>query len=192
MQLAARQVAWENTQLRDLLISKGISLEETDEFLRGRERKVVLASTNIVAGGALKPGSAAQAHEMKPTEALPIVNSIGQTCHEPLEQDISTEGGFESQVVAQIPVCEVEEGVPRLDSPTQKLMHEDSARAATASSPLHGDDSMFQMSCEIAANIISSIRGNGDREQARSQLGCKGREHCKVSNVKVLQVMEMD
>jgi hypothetical protein len=54
------------------------------------------------------------------------------------------------------------------------------------------DDSMLEMSCETAASIISSMRGNGDQQQARSQLGCKSREYCNVKNMKVLQVMEME
>jgi hypothetical protein len=51
---------------------------------------------------------------------------------------------------------------------------------------------MLKMSCEIAASIISGMRGNGDPERARLQLGCEGGEHCNVKNIKVLQIMEMD
>jgi hypothetical protein len=64
--------------------------------------------------------------------------------------------------------------------------------APPTSSSLIRDEPMFEMSCETAASIITSMRGNGDREQARSQLGCKSGEHCSVKNMKVLQVMEMD
>jgi hypothetical protein len=65
-------------------------------------------------------------------------------------------------------------------------------RAPLTSGSLTVDDSTLEMSCENAASIISSMRGNGDREQARSQLGCKSREYCNVKNMKVLQLMEME
>jgi len=61
----------------------------------------------------------------------------------------------------------------------------------TSGSPI-GDDPMLEMSCETAAGIISSMRGDDRREQARLQLGCKDREYCYVKNVKVLRIMEMD
>jgi len=64
--------------------------------------------------------------------------------------------------------------------------------ASPTSSSLVGDDRMLEMSCETAASIISSMRGDGSREQARLQLGCKSREYCYVKNVKVLGVMEMN
>jgi len=64
--------------------------------------------------------------------------------------------------------------------------------ASPTSGSLVGDDRMLEMSCETAASIISSMRGDDSREQARLQLGCKSREYCYVKNVKVLRVMEMD
>lgn len=64
--------------------------------------------------------------------------------------------------------------------------------ASPTSGSLIGDDPMLEMSCEAAASIISSMRGDSSREQARLQLGCKSREYCNVKNMKVLQVMDMD
>jgi hypothetical protein len=61
----------------------------------------------------------------------------------------------------------------------------------TAPSLAEEDTLPGTMSCEVAAGIISSMRGYGDNEQARSQLGCEGREHCTIDNMRILQVMEM-
>lgn len=54
------------------------------------------------------------------------------------------------------------------------------------------DDPILQMSCETAASIISSMRGHEDGEKIRWQLGCESHDPCRVKNVKVLQVMEME
>jgi len=51
---------------------------------------------------------------------------------------------------------------------------------------------MLEMSCEMAAEIISGMRENEDQERTRSQLGCSGYEQCHVKNITVLQLMTMD
>jgi hypothetical protein len=61
----------------------------------------------------------------------------------------------------------------------------------TSASNTEGD-STLEMSCQIAAEIISGMRGNRDQEQTRLQLGCAGHELCNVKNIAVLQLMAMD
>lgn len=51
------------------------------------------------------------------------------------------------------------------------------------------DDSMLEMSCETAANIIAGMRGNGDKIRARRELGCDGEMQCNVKNIMVLQAL---
>jgi len=48
------------------------------------------------------------------------------------------------------------------------------------------------MSCQMAAEIISGMRENEDREQTRSRLGCAGYEQCNVKNITVMQLIAMD
>jgi hypothetical protein len=51
---------------------------------------------------------------------------------------------------------------------------------------------ILEMSCERAAGIIAGMRGNGDEELAKFELGCCGERLCKVDNMKVLEVMQME
>jgi hypothetical protein len=50
---------------------------------------------------------------------------------------------------------------------------------------------MFEMSCEHAADIIVGMRGDDDLDVARSELGCmRGNLPCNVKNVRVLQILD--
>jgi len=180
MQLAARRVSWENAQLRDLLSEKGVSTEEIKAFLCGREgrqgKAALVPSCNVAVGG-LPVNIAAQACEG--TAGTPT----GQRFTEQWGQDIDT--GYQAavkevngQVVAGTPASKLKKRVPRRSSPT--------------STSFAIDDSMLEMSCEMAAEIISGMRENEDREQTRSKLGCAGHGQCNVKNITVLQLMAMD
>ena len=59
---------------------------------------------------------------------------------------------------------------------------------------IEGDaEAANSMSCENAASIIAGMRGhNEDEDVVRLRLGCGSNQTCKVKNVQVFQVMEMD
>lgn len=238
MQLAARRVAWENTQLREMLASKGVSPGEIEGFLRGQEQMRPRVPSNTVASGDSQGGTAVRVNEIRLIEPPRIACStdliLRQTWGKGIgageqEDSRSSTRMVEGQVIAKTPGGELNEEVPLLGSPAREPLYVDRMRdpksasdkfgcdasdrpsavdaernsilptvsdcfcsASSTASSFTKDDLMLEMSCETAASIISGMRGNGDREQARSQLGCEGGEHCNVKNIKVLQVMEMD
>jgi hypothetical protein len=53
---------------------------------------------------------------------------------------------------------------------------------------------MLEMSCDVAASIIAGMRGHGDNDRAKSELGCEEKEgrHCRVENVKIMQMLGRD
>jgi len=170
MQLAARRVAWENAQLRDLLSEKGVSTEEIKVFLYGREVGQC-TTAHIPSGDAVVGGLPGDIAAQCPT---------GQSLTEQSGQEIDTgdqaaSEEVEGPVVAGTPASEPRGPVPGRRSTSFAL-----------------DDSMLEMSCEMAAEIISGMRENEDQERTRSQLGCSGYEQCHVKNITVLQLMTMD
>jgi hypothetical protein len=227
MQLAARRVAWENTQLRDMLAGKGISTEEIERFLRGREGIAARIPSGDVAVGGLPGSTAAQGCEGRPSDALPAATPTDHGFPEPWGPEIGTGNQettnvAEDQIVARTPASKPKKRVPGRNSRARGLMRGESVQASSstsdkpfalnaeqggtllptfsdcfspaspASASFTGDDSMLEMSCQMAAEIISGMRDNEDHEQTRSQLGCVGHEHCNVKNVTVLQLMAMD
>lgn len=50
--------------------------------------------------------------------------------------------------------------------------------------------SPMEMSCNAAAAIIAEMQAHSDRDIARSQLGCRGRNECFVRNTVLFQILE--
>ena len=44
--------------------------------------------------------------------------------------------------------------------------------------------------CEDAANIIASMRGHGDTEAVRSELGCQPNISCTVKNITIFELLD--
>ena len=182
MQLAARRVAWENAQLRRLLASNGVSAEQIEGFLRDREQMAVHRLSSDAAGEGIQSSAAARGYG---------VHRLGSPVEEPRLID-SVQGTNSVESDCGRDVSDQRSAVDADGNKTLPAVSDCFCPAPNGSDLLAADDSVLEMSCETAASIISGMRGNGDREQARSQLGCEGSEQCSVRNVKVLQVMEMD
>jgi hypothetical protein len=60
----------------------------------------------------------------------------------------------------------------------------------TSSAPISIMDPSSETSCEAAANIIAGMRGHGNIEQARAELGCGEDRECSVKNIVLFQVMD--
>jgi hypothetical protein len=43
------------------------------------------------------------------------------------------------------------------------------------------------MSCEIAASIIAGMRGYGDEDRVKQELGCEQGKKCNVKNIEILR-----
>jgi hypothetical protein len=222
MQVAARRVAWENTQLRDLLARNGVSSEEIEGCLRSRGRVEARVSSNTVVRLEQERDPVTQVHEDSPVEALQRIarptdripretwalemgaaEQVGRGSTREFEGQVSPEapvGELSKEVLQQSPLAQDGCGWDASNQPSVGDVEENDLLPTFSecfypglprSSSSTEDDAMLVMSCETAASIISGMLGSGDREQARSQLGCVGHEHCNVKNMKVLQVMEM-
>ena len=234
MQVAARRVAWENAQLRDLLQSNGVLPGEIERFLRSRGRAAAHIPSVPVAGRNSQDSAVPQ---VRKNEGLRVARPTDQTPCDmvavPLgaggKEDCTSIRHFESHLGVKNPGVEPNMELSQWGSQAREPRSSDPTQASNSAEDEHGydasfhpctvdaeqnnvlptasacfcpdppasgsltrDNSLLEMSCETAASIISGMRGSGDREQARSQLGCKGGEHCNVKNVKVFQVMDMD
>jgi len=49
-----------------------------------------------------------------------------------------------------------------------------------------------ETSCEEAANIIASLRGNGPDEDVWSELGCSSKQSCRVKTISVFELMDKE
>ena len=203
MQAAARRVAWENAQLRDLLVDNGISPMEIENFLRARE----CGRGHVASSPASKPSpqsnAGAQAQQVNESTAMRSGTSI--TENQMIVNDDSVEAlrsssqaGYPTQGVG-IDNGKNERGYD-LTALSADAQHQaipltgsnDRSTSPCASALSAQHDSQLQMSCEAAASIISGMRGTDDRELALSQLGCTDNTSCSVKNITVLQIMEMD
>lgn len=227
IQLAARKVAWENAQLRELLATKGVSSASIEAFLaskqqtksitaargfqssavvhtspshitqsqrcaskqrndhgltRDEERKILVISSP-------EPSACSNSTSLLPIQPTQSMRSTAIKVHPTLQENprYSDDGCCTASLPSQL------ENDAGLESPNLLPPVSDCYCPAVPIQNLtSADDSMLEMSCETAASIISGMRGTGDEERVRAELGCFGNENCNVKNSKVLQVLGMD
>ena len=80
VQLAARKVVWENSQLRDLLASQGFTSRDIEKFLHDRERTKPMRTSGSLARDELQDSLVIQAHEHQDNHDL---STGGPTSHRP-------------------------------------------------------------------------------------------------------------
>ncbi|KLU91684.1 hypothetical protein MAPG_10202 [Magnaporthiopsis poae ATCC 64411] len=191
MRQAARKVALENSQLRALLASRGVTCEEVEQYLASSNHRAAAAAAE--AGGlstaASAPSLPARRAALEPdayldpspnqapsTSALdmPAVAAdagIGQTCCGPTTQCSAVEAppaDVPKHVAAPSDSCSLGRG-PALPSPTA---------------------SHLEMTCTAAAHIMAGMYRDGNKELAREALGCSGPEECLVKNTLVFQLLD--
>lgn len=167
LQQAARRVAWENERLRGLMASKGVARQEIEDYLEHCRR------------GSASPDSVPNGRY------TPLVSSVGSpsksSCHQehPLKPNVHRD-------VEGMPI----ETDPRSGdtSPSAETESVTIQRVSHSHSTIDGADppkAPDETSCEVAANIIASMRWHGDKEEARVELGCDGPRECTVKNTTV-------
>ena len=179
LQQAARKVAWENERLRSLMASKGVARQEIEDYLEHCRRG--LASPDSVQNG----------------RHTPLVISVGSPSI--LESPYHQEHPLKPNVHRDVEGMPIEAD-PRFGdtSPSAETKSYHDAvtiqRVSHSHSNIDGADppkAPYETSCEVAANIIASMRWHGDREEARVELGCDGPRECTVKNTTVFQIMDM-
>jgi len=210
MQTAARRVAWENGQLRILLAKKGVPSEEVEEFLRQEENSVVRAGSKILSTIGSSPANLTPCNRngasLMSLETSAVVRkdtprnsqcvtpiTPKSTCNDKSNQSSccpTTRPFLNDPAIKPLP-DEPSNNVP-LQQYIPNTIPQDLAPVQAGFTQNSQLESVFEMSCETAASIISGMRGNGDQEQIRERLGCAGKGPCSVKNTTVFEVMSLD
>jgi len=194
MQRAAREVAWVNERLLELLASKGVERGEVDEYLtkaRKRAERVkredMVASTDIddeseaqsPCGGTTDTQRAALMHGDRgkvrlrppaPTSSMPVQGMPETPVHE--------DGVGDGEAVEN-----------NNNNNNNKLIISTSTFTTTRGVKIHPPPALVT-SCDDAANIIADFQGHGDPLRARSALGCGDATDCHVKNTTLFQLMD--
>ncbi|KAI3332437.1 hypothetical protein HD806DRAFT_480537 [Xylariaceae sp. AK1471] len=180
MQRAAREVAWVNERLVELLAARGVSRGEVDEFLRQQRdarEDPDGATGNQASGSGSGPGSRGRTledagHTMSAGDAGSSRDDLAEC------EDI--ENGRKSSI--------------RI-SPTDGQNVD--ARTSAAGKPKSSSDTTttegsraLVTSCDDAASIIADFQGHGDVSHVRNVLGCGDATDCHVKNTRLFQLMD--
>lgn len=202
MRQAARKVALENSRLRSLLASRGVTQEEVDHYLASSERRAAAASAGGLPTTALAPqtgeagppppvsdmdlGSSrpdcgvpnrASSTSALDTLAIAADASVRQICCGPMTQCSPADAPLADVPGQPSDSCFPGRG-PASPSPSPDLNHPN-----TTASPL-------EMPCTAAAHIMVGISRDENMELAREALGCSGPEECLVKNTLVFQLLD--
>ncbi|EAQ89478.1 predicted protein [Chaetomium globosum CBS 148.51] len=191
MRQAARKVALENSRLRSLLASRGVTDEEISHYLAQFEDRASVglptaaptpqtdASPRLPVGsdsGLLS--SDRNVPDVEPASGLNTLavaadTSARQTCCGPTTQCTPDEGRGVQSAAAEVPP----QGHPASPSPSPNK-------------PNTTTTSHLEMSCTAAAHIMANMYRHGNSELAREALGCSGPEECYVKNTLVFQLLD--
>lgn len=204
MRRAARRVALENSRLRSLLASRGVTDDEVNQYLASFDNQAsgTLPTTTLRphSSPTVKVAPQPPAPDLglsrpdrdvpgdngasAPTalDALAVVAdaSARQTCCGPTTQ-CSPADGRDAHRQGHIVLAEPSPCTGSLASPSPGA--DTPPSTATASSHL-------EMSCSAAAHIMAGMYRDGDRELVREALGCDGPGECLVKNTLVLQLLD--
>ncbi|KAI8628224.1 hypothetical protein F5Y19DRAFT_438560 [Xylariaceae sp. FL1651] len=188
MQQAAREVAWVNGRLMELLAVRGVSTEEVNEFLQrerhGKDLRARAARGHT--GASQKPKSGDRGLEPAGTAVLGsrTARSSSGDMTEPeaatgeracahlstADQNILSTNQLEKH--DPVIVCDGPTDTPKLQTDIS-----DVSRALITS-------------CDDAASIIADFQGHGDVLEVRKSLGCEDVPNCHIRNTMLFQLMD--
>lgn len=181
MQRAARVVALENSRLRSLLSSKGVSEDEVERYLASPGEGCQAPRREAAGSGCCSEGSGAPEDVAQRTSSSPAssrgaateagaLTSLKRLVNERRPQPFDT--------------LEREPERPATRARTAARQAQPSSESAPAPTSFH------EMSCSAAAEIIAGAHGHGDACLARTVLGCVDSSNCVIRNTQVLQVLQ--
>lgn len=197
MRQAARKVALENSRLRSLLASRGVTDEELNRYLaqfddQGSGSPPAMALTppadqpgplpprlhsGLSLPGAPKPPNrdALDGVSVSGLDNLAVAadTTVRQTCCGPTTQCSLPPDGRDVQRPAAEP------------SPQNSSTSTSPSANTTDTTASH-----LEMSCTAAAQIMANMYRDGNKERAREALGCSGPEECYVKNTLVFQLLD--
>ncbi|KAI0967072.1 hypothetical protein F4678DRAFT_447322 [Xylaria arbuscula] len=166
MQHAAREVAWGNARLLEMLAARGVERGEVDAYLarcKERERICAAASGGGGGGGAAR-GVGLEEEELGYCQGSTDLAKTGTSSHKSTD---SEGGGNEKDVTSDRP-----------------------ERSAASVNVDDSEQRALITSCDAAAGIIAGFQGHGDVSRAREALGCDDVAHCHVKNTRLFQLMD--
>ena len=188
IQQAGRKVAKENALLRSLLVLRGVTADEIETFLKSHAefpaRQMPCSASAIsrplapqvapsIDSGVSRPVPPARSNTYLTREyiddgSLSFIDPPVKVHADNSGQDWATEQPSTIRVSADMP-----ESVSTL--------HQFNGE--------HREKGNFT-SCESAARIIASLRGNSDTHDLRSELGCGTEANCMVKNLSLFEMLD--
>ncbi|KAI0490034.1 hypothetical protein F4859DRAFT_509610 [Xylaria cf. heliscus] len=180
MQRAAREVAWVNARLMEMLAEKGVARGEVEEFLRraGGDGRGGVDCGFVARGGSFGVGS--------------VGGEKGGEC---ARSDARESGIGERDVVVTGMGMGMGMGMDMDMGASEHAVDED-VRDRTAQTLKWCDGNVVDgppalvTSCDDAASIIADFQGHGDVSRARGVLGCGDIANCHVKNTRLFQLMD--
>ena len=192
VQQAARKVAEENRLLRELLARKGVCQQEVDEFLR--------ISLKLSVGDAVSSVKCQLPDQIVggpgPTEHLSTVAGPKPSSIPPSTCSSAPGTGSPRPCNRTDDTSPPSSDLPKQSQGTHNDQHELVLRstvdsgAECATPRCVPDYTGLDTSCEEAATVLAFMRGHGDQERARNELGCEALSSCRIKNTNFLDIMD--
>ncbi|KAK3298713.1 uncharacterized protein B0H64DRAFT_80957 [Chaetomium fimeti] len=195
MRHAARKVALENSRLRALLASRGVTDEELSSYLAQFDDQ----PSGPLPTAALTPPT----DEASPLPARSDSHSGSSRANRDVPDDESASGLKRLAVAADTTPrqtccgpttrCSAIDGRDVQEPAAQPSPPADQANQPSPSPSPNTPNttgSHLEMSCTAAAQIMANMSRDGNKELAREALGCTGAEECLVKNTLVFQLLD--
>ncbi|KAL2255755.1 hypothetical protein VTK26DRAFT_2758 [Humicola hyalothermophila] len=194
MRQAARRVALENSRLRSLLASRGVTADEIERYLASSSDQQAPNGTLPAMGSTVMASTPPTTEQPRPpsstntsspwaldTLAVVADADLRQTCCGPATQ-CSLADADDRDVRGY--------GYGYGAAPTGSPFGDATSPPRGPQTPSHASASYLEMSCTTAAHIIANMRRDGSTENAREALGCSGHEDCLVKNTTLFELLE--
>ncbi|KAI1175387.1 hypothetical protein F4777DRAFT_550535 [Nemania sp. FL0916] len=212
MQRAAREVAWTNERLVELLATKGVSKGEVDEFLtRCREQKDCDVGTGSQVHGTAQGFELSQ-DSLKDDTGAGLAGCVEES--QARSEKCNSAQGVRIREGRQRSPCASSRNKAVAKPNTDMAMEtstdigmgtgcsgwavdeveihicDGTSRPAKESAGTDEGSRALITSCDAAASIIADFQGHGDVSHARKALGCGDATNCHVRNTRLFQLMD--
>lgn len=209
MQRAAREVAWVNERLIELLATRGVARCEVDEFLRQRKEERDRGATAVgdharspdrgsascggsrgdVARVVLVAGAKTSGPEIRACEG--VKTGTEDACGRSRISGSSADGRNIDMDTSMEVGTGVGMGTPgRVKSGDDRHVCDGMSRTPKQCANTDEGSRALLTSCDDAASIIAQFQGHGDVLHARETLGCGDATNCHVKNTRLFQLMD--
>lgn len=179
LQSAARLVADENTQLRSLLKSHGVTEFEVNEFLQNNSFSRRLSGRSYNRLSTINDNSA----ELVKSTVSPLLETTRELPAPTDRRPSSRQRNYDEHI-----------GLSEQTEVTSEVVQDKPQSLNSYSDSSSESNSMPEMSnatsCMVAATIIAGMRDDRTSEEISAELGCPSGTDCKVNNVTIFEIMD--